>query len=63
MVVVTVGWTNMICHGGYMLCNALMISFDSNQCIARIETIKDDLSATESVTEFRSEGQGRKSHL
>lgn len=46
-----------------MLCNALMISFDSNQCIARIETIKDDLSATESVTEFRSEGQGRKSHL
>ena len=46
-----------------MLYNALMISFDSNQWIARIETIKDDLSATESVTEFRSEGQGRKSPL
>lgn len=43
--------------------NALMISFDGNQWIARIETIKNALSATESVTEFRSEDQGRKSHL
>lgn len=46
-----------------MLYNALMISFDGNQWIARTETIKDAVSATENVSEFRSEDQGRKGHL